>query len=125
MHETILGKRFCLPGAMRSEMRKQFGVLYRGDGEDTTRQMLADMRSPAKLIAIGDISTFNLLKCGTVPDLSVIDEKTGLGYTRYYETVEKLAASKLINASYTGKGIRGRSRIITLRYSADEITKRL
>jgi cell division control protein 6 len=52
-------------------------------------------------------------------------EKTGLGYTRYYETLEKLSASKLINASYTGKGVRGRSRIITLRYSADEITKRL
>ncbi len=76
MPETILGKRFCLPDAMRSEMRKQFGVLYRGDEVDTTRQMLADMGSPAKLIAIGDISTFNLLQCGTVPDISVIDEKT-------------------------------------------------
>jgi len=76
MPKTILGKRFCLPDAMRSEMRKQFGVLYSGDGEDTTRQMLADMGSPAKLIAIGDISTFNLLQCKTVPDISVIDEKT-------------------------------------------------
>ena len=76
MHETILGKRFCLPDAMRSEMRKQFGVLYCGDGEDTTRQKLGDMFSPAKLIAIGDISTFNLLQCGIVPDISVIDEKT-------------------------------------------------
>jgi cell division control protein 6 len=52
-------------------------------------------------------------------------DKTGLGYTRYYETLEKLSALKLINASFTGKGTRGRSRIITLRYSADEITKRL
>jgi len=76
MPETILGKRFCLPDAIRSEMRKQFGILYRGDEVDTTRQMLADMGSPAKLIAIGDISTFNLLQCGTVPDISVIDEKT-------------------------------------------------
>jgi uncharacterized protein (UPF0218 family) len=76
MHKTILGKRFCLPDAMRSEMRKPFGVLYRGEGEDTARQMLADMGRPAKLIAIGDISTFNLLKHGTVPDISVIDKKT-------------------------------------------------
>ena len=76
MPKTILGKRFCLPDAMRSEMRQQFGVLYCGDGEDTTRQMLDDMGSPAKIIAIGDISTFNLLQSGTIPDISVIDEKT-------------------------------------------------
>lgn len=76
MHNTILGKRFCLPDAMRSEMRKPFGVLYRGEGKDTARQMLADMGRPAKLIAIGDISTFNLIKYGTVPDISVIDTKT-------------------------------------------------
>ena len=52
-------------------------------------------------------------------------EKTVLGYTRYYETLEKLSALKLINASFTGKGTRGRSRIISLKYNEDEITKRL
>lgn len=76
MLETILGKSFCLPEAMRNEMRKQFGVLYSGEEEETTRQMLSDMGTPAKLIAVGDISTYNLLSCGTVPDISVVDEKT-------------------------------------------------
>lgn len=51
--------------------------------------------------------------------------KSGLGYTKFYETLEKLSALKLIDTKFTGKGIRGRSRIITLRYSANEIKKRL
>ncbi|MDF1557070.1 MAG: DUF359 domain-containing protein [ANME-2 cluster archaeon] len=76
MLETILGKTFCLPDSMRQEMRKRFGVLYSGDEMQTTKQMLAEMGNPAKLIAVGDISTFNLLQCNTVPDISVVDEKT-------------------------------------------------
>jgi cell division control protein 6 len=51
--------------------------------------------------------------------------KTGLGYTRYYETLGKLSALKLIEANFTGKGTRGRSRIISLRYAPEEIKKRL
>lgn len=51
--------------------------------------------------------------------------KTGLGYTRFYETLGKLSALKLVDANFTGKGIRGRSRIVTLRYSPEEIHKRL
>ncbi|MDF1557068.1 MAG: ORC1-type DNA replication protein [ANME-2 cluster archaeon] len=52
-------------------------------------------------------------------------EKTGLGYTRYYETLEKLLAIKLVDTDFTGKGTRGRSRIIKLKYGAEEIRKRL
>ncbi len=52
-------------------------------------------------------------------------EKTGLAYTRYYETLEKLLVLKLVDTNFTGKGTRGRSRIIKLRYGAEEIQKRL
>lgn len=76
MLRTIRCKRFCLPDTMRNEMRKQFGVLYQGNGEDTVRRMLKDLGSAAKIITIGDISTFNLLQSGTVPDICVVDEKT-------------------------------------------------
>jgi cell division control protein 6 len=55
----------------------------------------------------------------------IFHKKSGLGYTRFYETLEKLSALKLIDTNFTGKGTRGRSRIITLRYSANEIKKRL
>ena len=51
--------------------------------------------------------------------------KTELGYTRFYELLNKLASVKLIDADFTGKGARGRSRVVTLRYQADEVKTRL
>ncbi len=51
--------------------------------------------------------------------------RTNLGYTRFYETLNKLNAVKLIDADFTGTGSRGRSRVVTLRYQADEIKMRL
>ncbi len=52
-------------------------------------------------------------------------EKTVLGYTRFYELLNKLGSIKLIDADFTGKGARGRSRVVTLRYSPEEIKTRL
>lgn len=51
--------------------------------------------------------------------------KTKLGYTRFYEMLNKLRAISLINIYFTGKGLRGRSRVVKLCYSADEIKTRL
>ena len=51
--------------------------------------------------------------------------KTNLAYTRFYELLNKLHSVKLIDADFTGKGSRGRSRVVTLRYNADEIKMRL
>jgi len=51
--------------------------------------------------------------------------RTGLGYTRFYELLNKLDSLKLIEADFTGKGSRGRSRVVTLRYKADEVRARL
>ncbi len=51
--------------------------------------------------------------------------RTDLGYTRFYELLKKLDAVSLIDVDFTGKGLRGRSRVVTLRYKADEIKMRL
>jgi len=52
-------------------------------------------------------------------------EKTGFGYTNFYELLNKLASFKLIDADFTGKGARGRSRIVKLRYEPAEVKARL
>lgn len=52
-------------------------------------------------------------------------EKTALGYTRFYELLNKLGSIKLIDADFTGKGARGRSRVVALRYQPEEVRARL
>lgn len=52
-------------------------------------------------------------------------EKTTLGYTRFYELLNKLGSVKLIDADFTGKGARGRSRVVKLRYKPEEVKIRL
>ena len=51
--------------------------------------------------------------------------KTSLGYTRFYEMLNKLNSIKLVDADFTGKGARGRSRVVALRYPVDEVKSRL
>ncbi len=51
--------------------------------------------------------------------------ETNLGYTHFYELLKKLCAVSLIDADFTGKGSRGRSRLVRLRYQADEVRTRL
>lgn len=76
MLTSIQGKTFCLPDNMRQEMRKQYGILYSGNGIKITEQILNDIGQPPKIITIGDITTFNVLGCGRIPDIAVVDEKT-------------------------------------------------
>ena len=52
-------------------------------------------------------------------------ERTGAGYTRFHEILNKLDSIRLINSDFTGAGERGRSRVISLRYDPDEILKRI
>ena len=52
-------------------------------------------------------------------------EKADLGYTSFYEMVNRLESLKLINLSTTGKGTRGQSRLVSLKYDAKEVEKRL
>ncbi len=61
---------------MRAELRKLHGMLYRGDGPETTREIIRDLNNPAKIISVGDIVTFNLLRAGLVPNISLVDDRT-------------------------------------------------
>ncbi len=50
-------------------------------------------------------------------------EITGLGYTRFYEIIEKMNASRLIDADFSGKGMRGRTRYVAPAYNSKDILK--
>ena len=52
-------------------------------------------------------------------------ERTGLGYTRYSEIVNKLEQLGLIGTEYTDVEGRGRSRALSLSYDADAVLDRL
>jgi len=69
-------KRYCLPVELRDELRKLHGELYRGDGIETTNNIIKDLENNIKIITVGDIVTFNLLNAGIVPDLSFVDNRT-------------------------------------------------
>jgi archaeal cell division control protein 6 len=50
-------------------------------------------------------------------------ELTQLGYTRFYGIVNRLQALNYVDADFTGKGQRGRTRIIKTKYEAEDILK--
>ncbi len=50
-------------------------------------------------------------------------ERTGLGYTRFYEIVNKLTQDRYLEADFSGKGRRGRTRMIRSRYNEADIRK--
>jgi cell division control protein 6 len=52
-------------------------------------------------------------------------DRTGLGYTSFYEMVNRLEGLKLVNLSTTCKGTRGQSRLVSLKYEPKEVEKRL
>lgn len=39
-------------------------------------RIIRDLKHPTKVISVGDIVTFNLIKAGLVPDLSFVDDRT-------------------------------------------------
>lgn len=69
-------KRYCLPDALREELRKLHGDLFPGDGIETAKQIIGHLKNYTKLISVGDIVTYNLLSAGLVPDISFVDDRT-------------------------------------------------
>lgn len=55
----------------------------------------------------------------------VFHSDTGFSYTHFYETLEYLESLKLVHTIFTGRGTRGRTRIVKTSYPAEEILKRL
>jgi cell division control protein 6 len=50
-------------------------------------------------------------------------ESTGLGYTRFYDIVNKLADSRHLETAFSGEGMRGRTRLIGLAYPAADVLR--
>lgn len=61
---------------MRGELRKLHGDLYPGNGVETARKIINDLKAPAKIITVGDIVTYNFLSAGIVPNISFVDDRT-------------------------------------------------
>ncbi|RXG34015.1 GTP-dependent dephospho-CoA kinase family protein [Methanohalophilus sp. WG1-DM] len=71
-----MGGTISIPASLRPLLRKKFGVLYKGTGEETVGKVAGDLGEPIKLISVGDVTTFHLLKSNIIPDILVIDDKT-------------------------------------------------
>ncbi len=67
---------YKLTAALRDRLKKPFGRLYRGKGDECLRDIVKGLGSPAKVISIGDVTTYYLLKAGIVPDICIVDDLT-------------------------------------------------
>jgi len=63
-----------LPKELRAKLKKPFGTLYRGNETTCIEDIKRDFASPTKLISVGDVVTFYLIKSGTIPDIGIVDE---------------------------------------------------
>lgn len=112
-----IGSRdFFLPENLRLELSVPHGELFENIGDLESRIF------PSKLITVGDETTFNFLKKGILPRLSIVDLKVGrkkifddiadLGFAKNqkFETVQNPAStikrklSKSIKENMSGKG---------------------
>jgi len=75
----------------------------------------AEERELLKLIAEGE----DKIKAGEL--YKKFNEESHLGYTRFYDIISKLDSIRLINTDFTGRGTRGRTREIRLRYEPEDI----
>jgi uncharacterized protein (UPF0218 family) len=65
-----------LPDELRSLLKGPLGRLYKGNGQECVKAMEKELLSAKKVVAIGDMTAFYLLKASIVPDLLVVDNKT-------------------------------------------------
>jgi hypothetical protein len=69
-------KLLLLPGGLRSKLKDPLGDLCKGDGLECVQAMDSDLKAAIKLIAVGDMTAFYLLKASIVPDVVIVDNKT-------------------------------------------------
>ncbi len=65
-----------LPDKLRTTLKEPLGKLYKGNGQECVTAMEKELHSAKKVVAIGDMTAFYLLKASIVPDLLVVDNKT-------------------------------------------------
>jgi uncharacterized protein (UPF0218 family) len=69
-------KLLLLPESLRSLLKEPLGMLCKGDGLECIRAMEPYLRSAKKIAAVGDMTTFYLVKTSIAPDLAIVDNKT-------------------------------------------------
>ena len=80
------------------------------------KSLTSDERTLLRLVAKGkNVQTGELYRS--------FHEITKLGYTRFYDMVNKLNTIQFVDANFSGKGMRGRTRIIKPRYETQDILK--
>lgn len=77
---------FDLPVELRPRLKKPYGNLYPGDHPSVVDQIKAHL-DESFVIAVGDVTTYNLFKAGVRPRLCLIDQYT-----------KRTAVSKAISA---------------------------
>ncbi len=65
-----------LPEELRLLLKNPLGKLYRGNGSECIEAMRDELQQAKKIVAIGDMTAFYLLKSSILPDLAVVDNKT-------------------------------------------------
>lgn len=71
-----MGAQIELPEKFRPMLRKYFGTVFQGTGKDTIKKMEQQLKTPTKLISVGDVTTFHLLESDIIPDIYIIDDRT-------------------------------------------------
>lgn len=64
-----------LTPALREKLKTPYGKLYKGKGDECLRSIVDTLKA-TKVISIGDVTTYYLLKAGIVPDICLVDDKT-------------------------------------------------
>jgi len=67
---------YKLTPALREKLKIPFGTLYKGKGESCLAKVVRILNRPPKIISIGDVTTYYLIKAGIVPDMCLVDDQT-------------------------------------------------
>jgi len=71
-----LGEQLILPRKYRPLLREPVGEVITGEDDEAVKKLLQVIGDPIKIISVGDVTTYFLLKEGVVPDISFVDDKT-------------------------------------------------
>lgn len=72
----MTGNAFRLPENIRGLLKKPYGLLYKGDGPEVVALFRDELESAPFIIAVGDVTTANLIEAGVFPDLCLVDRLT-------------------------------------------------
>lgn len=86
-----------------------------------------NLRRLLKSLSKDEVELFNIIANSQTDEMKsgplyeLFKGKTGQSYTKFYRILDKLESIRLIDTKFTGKGKRGRTRNIILRYEGEEI----